>query len=83
MVVAAQPVMRRVFSPSVRRVHAASWTSRRSLATGAPKDFSQKLAAGPILDDFISGDVDPSGSDRLLLGNTSACVLLYEDWGLE
>jgi len=75
--------MHRVFSPSVRHIHAASWISRKSLATGAPKDFSQKLAAGPNLDDFISGDVDPSGSDRLLLGNTSACVILDEDWGVE
>ena len=67
----------------MRRIHAASCISRRNIATGAPKDFSQKLAAGPVLDDFISGDVDPPGSDRLLLGNTSACVLLYENWGLE
>jgi hypothetical protein len=75
----------RVASSSVRRIYAGPRSlisSQRCLATpagGAPKGFSDKLATGPTLDDFISGDVDPAGSDRLVLGNTSACVLIYED----
>lgn len=72
--------MQRVASRSARRIYAAGpstlYTGIRSLATAAPgtvaKPFSEKLASGPTLDDFIAGDVDPTGSDRLVLGNTSA-----------
>ncbi|KAF8323254.1 Lipoyl synthase [Clavulina sp. PMI_390] len=37
-----------------------------------PKPFSERLASGPGLDDFISGDHESGTSDRLVLGNTSA-----------
>lgn len=71
--------MHRVVSTSARRLYAAGPSNLhagiRSLATaspgGVPKPFAEKLASGPTLDDFIAGDVESSGSDRLVLGNTS------------
>lgn len=48
-------------------------TQSRRLATAAgPKSFSEKLANGPSLDDFIAGDVETA--DTIVLGNTSQCV---------
>ncbi|KDQ19921.1 hypothetical protein BOTBODRAFT_125423 [Botryobasidium botryosum FD-172 SS1] len=45
--------------------------SSRCLATAASKgSFQEKLASGPNLDDFISGDVEPNS--RVILGNTKA-----------
>ncbi|KAG8969382.1 hypothetical protein FRC03_003073 [Tulasnella sp. 419] len=46
----------------------------RCLATetkNTPK-FSEKLAQGPTLDDFISGDVEDGTPSRVVLGNTKA-----------
>ncbi|CAE6416619.1 hypothetical protein ACGC1H_002247 [Rhizoctonia solani] len=47
----------------------------RSLATSIPKSppFSQRLAAGPSLEDFVTDNVDPeeTGSSKVTLGNTS------------
>ncbi|CAE6349082.1 unnamed protein product [Rhizoctonia solani] len=48
----------------------------RSLATSIPKSpppFSQRLAAGPSLEDFVTDNVDPeeTGPSKVTLGNTS------------
>ncbi|KAF8755366.1 Lipoyl synthase [Rhizoctonia solani] len=48
----------------------------RSLATSAPKvasTFSERLAVGPSLDDFVADnvDLDESGPSKVTLGNTS------------
>ncbi|KAJ6621241.1 hypothetical protein B0H10DRAFT_2019387 [Mycena sp. CBHHK59/15] len=41
-------------------------TATPSASTGTRPDFSQKLAAGPSLDDFVSGNTH---QDRIVLGN--------------
>lgn len=55
---------------------AARSANIRCLATpsSSKTNFKQSLANGPSLDDFISGDVV---ADRVVLGNTSACVAQY------
>jgi hypothetical protein len=42
----------------------------------APSSFSQQLANGPTLDDFIAGREDEA-SERVVLGNTSQLVLFF------
>jgi hypothetical protein len=61
----------------------------RGLATPSPSNvastsqtaFSQKLAAGPSFDEFVSG-ADADAAERVVLGNTSAFVSLFVHTGL-
>ena len=54
-----------------RLVYAAGPASCRRLATASK--LSDKLAAGPSLDDFIRDSVQPE-HEQVVLGNTSQCV---------
>ena len=74
--------LKRAIRPSARYVQAQASASVRGLATpsssgsgsGFRNEFSQALADGPSLDDFIS---DPSPApERVVLGNTKGYVPL-------
>ncbi|CAE6422952.1 unnamed protein product [Rhizoctonia solani] len=67
--------VRRIASRALR-AQSHSINIPRSLATSIPKipsTLSQRLAAGPSLEDFVADNVDPeeSGRSKVTLGNTS------------
>ncbi|KAF8320600.1 Lipoyl synthase [Cantharellus anzutake] len=56
-------------SGTLRGLLASCFTRSRGLATAPSKSFAEKLAEGPTLDDFVSGNAE--SSSRVVLGSTS------------